>query len=302
MSKDVLLGYDDVQDYEQGTCYFGAIIGRNGNRTKDAQVVIDGHVYQMEKNEGENNLHSGSEGYSNIIWDASVDEDGNSVSFHHVGADGEQGLPGTFDITVTYTLTMENEVKIHYEGTSDKDTIANMTNHGYYNLAGHAAGKIEDHILWLDADAFTPVGQGMIPTGEILPVEGTPMDFRAAKSIGADIEADYEQLKIAGGYDHNYVLNNSNGTLRKIAEVSEPESGRRMEVFSDAVGVQFYAGNFVESIPKGKEGVVYQKRSGLCLETQGFPDATHHETFPSTVLRAGAKYETTTIYYFSAVK
>ena len=181
-SKDVLLGYDDVQDYEQGTCYFGAIIGRNGNRTKDAQVVIDGHVYQMEKNEGENNLHSGSEGYSNIIWDASVDEDGNSVSFHHVGADGEQGLPGTFDITVTYTLTMENEVKIHYEGTSDKDTIANMTNHGYYNLAGHAAGKIEDHILWLDADAFTPVGQGMIPTGEILPVEGTPMDFRAAKT------------------------------------------------------------------------------------------------------------------------
>ena len=223
-SKDVLLGYDDVQDYEQGTCYFGAIIGRNGNRTKDAQVVIDGHVYQMEKNEGENNLHSGSEGYSNIIWDASVDEDGNSVSFHHVGADGEQGLPGTFDITVTYTLTMENEVKIHYEGTSDKDTIANMTNHGYYNLAGHAAGKIEDHILWLDADAFTPVGQGMIPTGEILPVEGTPMDFRAAKSIGADIEADYEQLKIAGGYDHNYVLNNSNGTLRKIAEVTEPEA------------------------------------------------------------------------------
>ena len=301
-SKDVLLGYDDVQDYEQGTCYFGAIIGRNGNRTKDAQVVIDGHVYQMEKNEGENNLHSGSEGYSNIIWDASVDEDGNSVSFHHVGADGEQGLPGTFDITVTYTLTMENEVKIHYEGTSNKDTIANMTNHGYYNLAGHAAGKIEDHILWLDADAFTPVGQGMIPTGEILPVEGTPMDFRAAKSIGADIEADYEQLKIAGGYDHNYVLNNSNGTLRKIAEVTEPESGRRMEVFSDAVGVQFYAGNFVESIPKGKEGVVYQKRSGLCLETQGFPDATHHEAFPSTVLRAGEKYETTTIYYFSAVK
>ena len=193
-------------------------------------------------------------------------------------------------------------MSVQTEGTSDKDTIANMTNHGYYNLAGHAAGKIEDHILWLDADAFTPVGQGMIPTGEILPVEGTPMDFRAAKSIGADIEADYEQLKIAGGYDHNYVLNNSNGTIRKIAEVSEPESGRRMEVFSDAVGVQFYAGNFVESIPKGKEGVVYQKRSGLCLETQGFPDATHHETFPSTVLRAGAKYETTTIYYFSAVK
>ena len=180
-SKDVLLGYDDVQDYEQGTCYFGAIIGRNGNRTKDAQVVIDGHVYQMEKNEGENNLHSGSEGYSNIIWDASVDEDGNSVSFHHVGADGEQGLPGTFDITVTYTLTMENEVKIHYEGTSDKDTIANMTNHGYYNLAGHASGKIEDHILWLDADAFTPVGEGMIPTGEILPVEGNTDGFPCCK-------------------------------------------------------------------------------------------------------------------------
>ena len=172
-----------------------------------------------------------------------------------------------------------------------------MTNHGYYNLAGHAAGKIEDHILWLDADAFTPVGQGMIPTGEILPVEGTPMDFRAAKSIGADIEADYEQLKIAGGYDHNYVLNNSNGTLRKIAEVTEPESRRRMEVFSDAVGVQFYAGNFVID-EKGKNGHVYNQREGFCLETQVEPNAINVEAFHSPILEAGEMYESFTAYKF----
>ena len=297
-SKDVLLGYDDVQDYEQGTCYFGAIIGRNGNRTKDAQVVIDGHVYQMEKNEGENNLHSGSEGYSNIIWDASVDEDGNSVSFHHVGADGEQGLPGTFDITVTYTLTMENEVKIHYEGTSDKDTIANMTNHGYYNLAGHAAGKIEDHILWLDADAFTPVGQGMIPTGEILPVEGTPMDFRAAKSIGADIEADYEQLKIAGGYDHNYVLGETK-EMRKAAEIYSDKTGRVMTTYTDMPAIQFYISGGLGG-ETGKGGKEMFKNQGFCLESQFCPDSPNKPQFkPTCVYKAGEQYNFTTIYKFS---
>lgn len=298
---DVLLGYGDVQDYEKGTCYFGACIGRNGNRVKNAQAVIGGKVYQMEKNEGENSLHSGSEGYSGIIWDAEADPKENSVRFHHTGADGEQGLPGTFDVTVTYTLTDENEIRIHYEGISDKDTIANMTNHGYYNLAGHASGNVENHVLWLDASAFTPVGEGMIPTGEILDVEGTPMDFRVAKKIGRDIGADYEQLKIAGGYDHNYVLPESNGSIRRIAQITEETCGRTMEVLTDAPGVQFYAGNFVESRPIGKEGVVYGKRSGLCLETQGFPDAGHHEAFPTTVLKAGDKYDTTTIYRFGVL-
>lgn len=298
---DVLLGYDHVQDYEQGTCYFGACIGRNGNRIKDAQAVINGAVCQMDKNEGENSLHSGKDGYNGIIWEAELHADENSVRFHHIGADGEQGLPGTFDVSVTYTLTEDNEVKIHYEGISDKDTIANMTNHGYYNLAGHASGNVENHVLWIDAPAFTPVGEGMIPTGEILSVAGTPMDFREAKKIGRDIEADYEQLKIAGGYDHNYVLAENDGSVRKVAEVSEETSGRRMEIFTDAIGVQFYAGNFVESSPIGKDGVVYGKRAGFCMETQYFPDAVHHAAFPSCVLKAGEKYDTTTIYRFSVL-
>ena len=299
-SKDVLLGYDDVQDYEQGTCYFGAIIGRNGNRTKDAQVVIDGHVYQMEKNEGENNLHSGSEGYSNIIWDASVDEDGNSVSFHHVGADGEQGLPGTFDITVTYTLTMENEVKIHYEGTSDKDTIANMTNHGYYNLAGHAAGKIEDHILWLDADAFTPVGQGMIPTGEILPVEGTPMDFRTATPVGARIDDfDFVQLKNGNGYDHNWVLNTQRDITHKCVTLESPKTGIVLDVYTNEPGIQVYAGNFLDGTIMGKKGIVYNQRASVCLETQKYPDTPNKPDWPSAVLRPGEKYNSHCVFKFS---
>lgn len=298
---DVILGYGDVQDYEKGTCYFGACIGRNGNRIKDAEAVIGGQVYQMDKNEGENSLHSGKDGYNGIVWETETDAKANSVRFHHTGADGEQGLPGTFDVFVTYTLTEDNAIKIHYEGISDKDTIANMTNHGYYNLAGHASGSVEDHTLWLDASAFTPVGEGMIPTGGILDVEGTPMDFRQAKKIGRDIGADYEQLKIAGGYDHNYVLTPNDGSIRRVAEVTEETCGRKMEVFTDACGVQFYAGNFVKGRPIGKEGVIYGKRSGLCLETQSFPDAGHHAAFPSTVLKAGEKYDTTTVYRFSVL-
>lgn len=298
---DVLLGYDEVCDYEKGTCYFGACIGRNGNRMKNAEAIIGDAVFQMEKNEGENGLHSGSESYSGILWDAEVSSDTNSVTFHHLGKDGEQGLPGNFDISVTYTLTDDNAVSIHYEGISDKDTIANMTNHAYFNLAGHASGKIEEHTLWLDAPAFTPVAKGMLPTGEILPVEGTPMDFRAAKKIGRDIACDYEQLEIAGGYDHNYVLRENDGSIRKIAEVTDENSGRRLEVLTDAVGVQLYAGNFIESSPIGKDGAVYEKRSGFCLETQFFPDAGHHPAFPSCVLKAGEKYDTTTIYRFSVL-
>lgn len=298
---DILLGYEDAMDYENGTNYFGACIGRNGNRIGKAEVLIGGQVFQMEKNEGENGLHSGSEGYHGIVWDTELLEEENTVRFHHLGKDGEQGLPGNFDITVSYTLTEDNGVRIHYEGISDKDTIANMTNHAYFNLAGHDSGSIEEHILWLDAASFTPVAPGMLPTGEITAVEGTPMDFRTAKKVGQDIGSDYEQLLIAGGYDHNYVLNASDGKVRKIAEVTEESSGRHMEVWTDSVGVQFYAGNFITGQPSGKEGAHYGKRSGLCLETQGFPDAGHHEAFPSTVLPAGQKYDTTTIYRFSVL-
>lgn len=300
--KDVVLGYDCVEDYEKGTNYFGACIGRNGNRIKDAQAVIGTAVYQMEKNEGENGLHSGSEGYSNIVWETQEVGPGNTICFRHLGKDGEQGLPGNFDITVTYTLTENNGIEIHYRGISDKDTIANLTNHAYFNLAGHDFGSVEGHTLWLNAEAFTPVGEGMLPTGEIADVCGTPMDFTEEKPIGRDIGCSYEQLEIAGGYDHNYVLPpNPDGDIRKIATAKEETTGRRLDVYTNNVGVQFYAGNFITGEPLGKGETHYGKRSGFCLETQCFPDAGHHENFPSCVLRAGELYDTTTIYVFSVL-
>ena len=298
--RDVVLGFDSIQDYISKPSDFGATIGRYANRINQGQFTLDGVEYQLPRNNYGHCLHGGPQGFQYRVFDAEL-LNPQELQLTYRAEDGEEGFPGNITCKVVMKLTDDNAIDIQYEAETDKPTIVNMTNHSYFNLEGDA-GNNSGHLLMVDADYYTPVDSTFMTTGEIAPVEGTPMDFRAAKSIGADIEADYEQLKIAGGYDHNYVLNNSNGTLRKIAEVTEPESGRRMEVFSDAVGVQFYAGNFVESIPKGKEGVVYQKRSGLCLETQGFPDATHHETFPSTVLRAGAKYETTTIYYFSAVK
>lgn len=298
---DVVLGYDEVCDYETGTCYLGACIGRIANRVKNAEAMINGNTFQMEKNEGENGLHSGSESYSKIVWEAEVRKEENAIRFYHSGKDGEQGLPGNFDISVTYTLTDDNAVGIHYEGISDKDTMVNMTNHAYFNLAGHDAGSIEDHILQIDAEAFTPVAPGMLATGEIRKVEGTPMDFTAAKKIGRDIGCDYEQLEVAGGYDHNYVLRENNGNVRKIAEVIEETSGRRLEVLTDTPCVQFYAGNFLSEEPVGKEGILYGKRTGFCLETQCYPDAGHHPEFPSCILKAGEKYDSTTIYRFSVL-
>lgn len=296
---DVLLGYADVTDYAKNSGFLGACIGRSGNRIATASFEINGITYHLDQNEKQNNLHSGNDGYDSKIWDMETDEAASSVIFSRMSPDLEQGYPGNFKVSVTYTLTDDNEIKIHYQGVSDKDTIANMTNHSYFNLEGHDSGSILDHLVQIDADGYTEVDAELIPTGVIAPVEGTPFDFRIAKAVGRDIEMDHEQLKMGGGYDHNFVLN-TDGTLKKIAEVTAPVSGRKMEVYTDCVGVQFYTGNFIEDTWIGKDGKAYQKRGGLCLETQFFPDAIHHENFPSPILKAGDTYSTTTIYKFSA--
>ena len=228
-------------------------------------------------------------------------EEENSVRFHLVSPNMDQGFPGTFEVTVTYTLTEENELKIHYNGTCDQDSLINMTNHSYFNLHGQDSGKtVEDHLVWIDADSFTPVREDLIPTGEIRSVEETPLDFRTAKELGKDIADPYEQMKIGSGYDHNFVLNHYDGKLRRVAEVKEPESGRVMEVFTDLPAMQVYSGNFLAGGPAGKNGAVYVKRSGLAMETQYCPDAIHHENFVSPILKAGEVYDTVTIYKFHA--
>lgn len=297
---DVVLGYDRAEDYWKNTCFFGAVIGRNGNRIGGAAFELNGKTYTLEDNENGNNLHSGNEGFDKRIWDAEYLADQNALRFTLVSPDGDEGFPGNMTASVTYTLTEDNAVRLHYQAKADADTLVNMTNHAYFNLGGHdRPGTIEDHVLWIDADAVTATDAASIPTGEIRPVAGTAFDFRVPKAVGKEIGTDDVLLKMAGGYDHNHVLNHQGEGLRKVAEVSLPEKNRRMEVFTDLPGVQFYAGNFITDGMKGKDGVVYEKRRGLCLETQVYPDAPHHENFPSSVLRAGEVYDTTTVYRFA---
>jgi aldose 1-epimerase len=297
---DVALGYDDVADYVRNEGYFGATIGRNGNRTGGAKITINGKEYALEANDGENNLHSGPAGMDKRIWKMEISEKDLSVTFSCRSPDKDQGFPGNMDVSVTYTLTDENELQISYTGKTDADTIANLTNHSYFNLAGHGSGKIHGHYLWLNAEAFTPINEKRIPCGEIRGLAGTAFDFRTPRPIGENIEKEEEQLILAGGYDHNFVLNEQNGKIRRIAEVFEPSSGRVLEVYTDCVGVQFYSGNSIKNTPIGKAGVVYGHRSGFCLETQFYPDANHHAHFPSPILKAGETYKTVTLYKFSA--
>ena len=295
--RDVVLGYDRLEDYEENPNFFGATIGRSCNRIANGRFEINSVTYQMDQNENENNLHSGKNGFEKRIWN--VDEaDGDHVVFSLLSPDGDEGFPGEFIISVTYTLTEENEVKIHYSGICDKDTVANMTNHSYFNLGGHDSGLVLDQILQINADSFTPVADSKsIPTGEIAQVKGTPMDFTDEKPIGRDMEADFEQLVFTGGYDHNYVLNNQNGTVRLAAKAKCEESGIGLEVYTDTPGVQFYAGNFISG-SAGKDGVSYEPRTGFCLETQYYPNSINEPGFPSPILKKGDRYETTTIYHF----
>ena len=292
---DIVLGYDDVAGYEVNGCFFGAFIGRHGNRIGGAEFTLDGTVYKLEKNDGENNLHGGTPGYHQVMYQASVGDD--SVTFTRVSPDMEQGYPGNLSISLTYTLTEENELRIDYEAKSDKDTLCNLTNHSYFNLKGHDGGDITDHKVWIKANGFTATSKDLIPDGNIVDVTGTPMDFRRKKAVSQDINADYEPLIMAGGYDHNYVLDKREGEIEKVAEVSEDTSGRTMEVYTDLPGMQMYSGNFIVK-EDGKGGACYTKRTGICFETQFFPNSVNIPSFPSCVLKAGEDFHSTTIYKF----
>ena len=298
--KDVVLGYDTPQEYIDNTCYFGTVIGRSGNRIANGRFTINGKTYQLGINDNDNNLHSGPDGYDNRKWDVkAVDEKKNSITFSLNSPDGDQGFPGNCTLCVTYTLSEDNEIILHYEADTDADTVMNPTNHTYFNLAGHDSGKILDQTLWLAAKGFTVVHDHQaIPTGEIAPVVGTPMDFTTAKPIGRDIEADFQQMKYVGGYDHNYALREAPGERMKMAEAHSDKTGITLEAFTTCCGVQLYAGNFITP-QKGKDGAFYSERDGFCLEAQFYPNAINQENFASPILKAGEHYSSTTSYRFS---
>lgn len=293
---DVVLGFDTLEAYFGNGSFFGSTIGPSANRIGGASFLLDGQRYQLKANDGENNLHSDRDlGYHKRVWEVSEDENG--IRLYLEDEDGSMGFPGNKKVQVNYALTEDNELKIHYEVQSDKDTIVNMTNHSYFNLGGHDKGSICNHILTLKASAYTPILPGSIPTGEIVPVEGTPFDFRVAKRIGEEIDGDHEQLRRGSGYDHNWVLDGTAGELREFAVAVDPVSGRRMSVYTDLPGVQFYTGNFIGQ-EDGKTKAVYHARDGFCLETQYFPDTANKPEFPSAVFGPDKKYQSTTIYKF----
>jgi len=295
-ADDLVLGYDTLEPYLTNGSFFGATVGPNANRIGGASFTLDGVSYQLDVNDGVNNLHSHMDkGYHKRIWNVTQEKDG--VCFSLEDQDGNMGFPGNKKVSVTYTLTEDNELKIHYQASSDKNTVINMTNHSYFNLAGHGNGKIYDHVLTLNASSYTPIVPGAIPTGEIADVAGTPFDFRMGRRVGQEIDADNEQLKMTKGYDHNWVIDGADGTLRKFAVVSDPVSGRKMEAYTDLPGVQFYAGNSI-SEHVGKDGATYGARSGLCLETQYYPDTANKPQFPSAVFGPDRKYDSVTIYKF----
>ena len=293
---DVVLGYDTPEEYKgPSNTGFGATIGRNGNRIGSGTFTLNGKTYTLDQNNNGNNLHSGLDYYHHRMWEVKEITDNSITLFLH-SPDGDQGFPGEFNVEVTYTLLENNGIQIDYFGVPEEDTIVNMTNHSYFNLNGHASGNILEHELWVDADFFTATDENLIPTGEIRSVEGTPMDFRQKKTIGLEIDLPYEPLVFAGGYDHNWCLNNQ-GEYKKVIELSSDVSGLSMEVYTDLPGVQIYAGNFLVEEP-GKQEVVYGHRQGICFETQMYPDAINHENFPSPVVKAGEVYKTTTAYIF----
>jgi len=298
---DVTLGYDSIDGYVAKNPHMGSLAGRYANRIAKGEFKLNGKTYTLAKNNGENHLHGGPNGFYKQIWAASEVEskDGAAVQMKYLSKDGEENYPGNLDVTVTYTLTNDNELKIEYQATTDKDTILNLTNHSYFNLAGAGNGDILKHQVKINAKEFTPVDKTMIPTGKIEPLAGTPMDFSTLTPIGERIDQNYEQLVIGKGYDHNYVLSNGADLKAQDVEVYEPGSGRVMEVFTDQPGVQLYTGNFLDGSITGKGGKVYKQRYGFCLETQHFPDSPNKPNFPSVVLKPGEKYQTTTIYKFS---
>jgi aldose 1-epimerase len=299
---DVVLGFDDLNGYVRSQTYFGATVGRYANRIAHGRFTLDGVEYHLAQNDGENSLHGGLKGFDRVLWGATdVSAEQPSLELTYLSKDGEEGYPGNLSVHVRYTLSSSDELRIEYAARTDKDTIINLTNHSYFNLSGAGSGDILGHVLEIAADRYTPINWELIPTGQLESVENSPFDFRKPTTVGSRIESDNEQLKLAGGYDHNFVLNGA-GALSFAARVTEPASGRVLEVFTSQVGMQFYSGNFLNGTARGKQGVEYQRRSGLCLETQHFPDSPNHANFPSTVLKAGETFESTTVYRFSAAQ
>lgn len=298
---DVVLGYDTLGGYLKDDFYIGYTIGRYANRIAKGKFSLNGTEYSLEKNNGENHLHGGSGGFHRLVWKAkpSADKNGASLELSRLSKDGEAGYPGNLTVKVIYTLTENNELKIDYSATTDKDTVINLTHHSYFNLAGAGSGgDILNHQLQINADRFTPTDSNSIPTGELRTVKSTPFDFTMPTAIGARIEQADEQLKFGGGYDHNFVLNKTDQSLTLAAKVFEPTSGREMEVFTTEPAMQFYAGNFLADV-KGKNGKIYQKHHGFCLEAQHYPDSPNQPQFPTTVLKPNRKYTQTTVYKFS---
>ncbi len=296
---DVVLGYDNLDGYLKDTPYFGALIGRYGNRIAKGKFTLDGKEYTLAVNNGPNALHGGKKGFDKVVWDAKilVTHSGASLELDYVSKDGEEGYPGNLTVKAVYTLTADNALKLEYTATTDKDTVLNLTQHSYFNLAGK--GDILDEVLMIPADKFTPVDSTLIPTGELKPVEGTPFDFRKPTAIGARIKDVDEQLKFGGGYDHNWVINKPMGQMGLMARVYDPTSGRVLEVYSTDPGLQFYTGNFLDGTITGKGNWKYEFRNAFCMEPQHYPDSPNHPEFPTVVLKPGDVYKNTIIYKFS---
>ncbi|HET6438945.1 MAG TPA: aldose epimerase family protein [Anaeromyxobacter sp.] len=301
---DVLLGFDSLEGYLQpGNPYFGCVVGRYGNRIAGGRFTLEGREHTLARNDGENHLHGGIRGFDKVVWEPRPIEApaGPALELSYRSADGEEGYPGNLAVRVVYTL-LAGALQIDYAATTDRPTHLNLTNHAYFNLEGEGSGSILDHRLELSASRFTAVGPGLIPTGEVRPVEGTPLDFRTLSRIGDRIEADDPQLKLAGGYDHNFVLDGKGPSPSRCARLVSSRSGRTLEVVTKEPGVQFYSGNFLDGTLRGKGGRTYPRRAGLCLETQHFPDSPNRPEFPSTLLRPGERYSTSTILRFGVEK
>ncbi len=297
---DIVLGFDTLAEYLAPHPFFGALVGRFANRIAEGKFTLKGKQYELVTNAGGNHLHGGNKGFDKVVWDAEMAgvDDAVSLRLTYLSKDGEEGYPGNLNVEVTYTLTNDNELRVDYAATTDQATILNLTNHSYFNLAGR--GNNLNHVMMINADRFTPVSDKLVPTGELRSVEGTPLDFRQPTRIGDRIEADDEQIRFGGGYDHNWVVNGEAGDLRLAARVTEPTSGRVLEVYTTQPGVQFYSGNMMPKTITGRGGMVYPWRGAVCLETQHFPDSPNHPEFPTVVLEPGERFAETTVFKFGA--
>ena len=297
---DVMLGYDNLDSYLKGDKYFGALIGRFGNRIQYGKFTLNGKEYKLAQNNGENHLHGGLQGFDKVIWNSRiVDDEINILELSYFSVDGEEGYPGNLNVKVKYILTEDNALEINYTATTDKDTLVNLTNHAYFNLSGHSSGDVLNHKLMINADTFTVNDEFSIPTGEIKDVADTPMDFRTLTPIGKNIESDYDQITFGNGYDHNWVLNTSGSDTLKAAQAISEKSGIVMDVYTTTPGVQFYSANFLDGLDVGKDEAIYTIRNAFCLETQYFPNSINCSNFESPILKVGEEYKHKTIYKFS---